>query len=332
MPMRSSFVFGLAIASTVALGACGKDNAGTDVDASTTSDGSGGGGTPAFEIVSKDVTLMPGEQVTYCYYFHTSNTTDVLINKWVSDMSTGSHHAILYMTPGATQPADGTIDTSCGGLNGGRAPIWTYATQTPHQEENLPADDGTGKPLAQKIAPNSQGYIQLHYLNASDAAITAHIDLKAYALPTGTAYTQTDAYVTYNNDISIPPNATNLKVTASCPLPAGVKFWAMSTHSHKQSVTTDVMDGTSSIFHGTDWEHPGSKNWMTMPFYTFAQPKLTWDCVYDNTTPPPAGNNDKTVVAGQSAVTNEMCMATGYFFPSTGPKFQIVYNGSCIGL
>jgi hypothetical protein len=301
------------------------------------------GDNPAFEVVSKDAMLAPGEQITYCYFFHTSNTTDVLINRWVSDMTPASHHAILFLNPGGNQPADGTLDTSgCGGLNGTSAPIWTYATQTAHQEEILPTDDGNGKPLAQKIAANTPAVFQLHYLNATDNPIAAHIDLKAYALAPGAAYTQTDAYVTYNNDISVPAGATNFKVAASCPLPSGVKFWTMSTHSHKQSAETSVSDGTSMLFQSTDWEHPGAMNWGSNPFYTFTATKLSWECTYNNNAPPPycdqggpaadCSNADVTVKAGQSAVTNEMCMATGYFFPATGPKFEVVAGGNCFSL
>ena len=52
---------------------------------------------------------------------------------------------------------------------------------------------------------------------------------------------------------------------------------------------------------------------------------LTWQCTYDNT-----GSNG--VVSGPSAQTNEMCMATGYYFPATGPKFEYVTGGNCYGL
>src|SRR5258705_11185977 len=83
------------------------------------------GDTPAFQVVSKDAMLAPGDQITYCYFFHTSNETDVLINRWVSDMTPGSHHAILFLNPTGSQPADGTLDTSgCGGLQASSAPIW----------------------------------------------------------------------------------------------------------------------------------------------------------------------------------------------------------------
>src|SRR5262249_368725 len=82
-PMRTTS--GFAIAASVFVIACGQHGGGGG--------GGGGGGpdsstsaVPAFEIKSADVTLQPGEQITYCYYTHTSNTTTALVNKWVSDM------------------------------------------------------------------------------------------------------------------------------------------------------------------------------------------------------------------------------------------------------
>jgi hypothetical protein len=89
-----------------------------------------------------------------------------------------------------------------------------------------------------------------------------------------------------------------------------------------------VDDASNAIFSSTDWQHPGSMNWMATPFYTFTATKLTWTCTYDNT----GDNANNTVVSGTSASTDEMCMATGYFFPSTGPKFNVQYMGSCFSL
>ncbi len=317
----------LVLALSVGVSACsGKGGVGGG--------GGNGGGSgsdgAAFELTSPDIMLMPGQEVTYCYYFHTPNTQTLAINKWVSTLAPGSHHMIMFLNPGGSQPADGTIDQNCGlGGSGslGNLPVWTYATQTEYQEEDLPADDGTGKPLAQNIAANSAGYFQMHYLNATQNAITAHVDLKAFALAGGAPYTETEAYVTYNNDIKIPPGATNFVVTASCPVPA-TKFWTMSTHSHKQSIATAVMDGTSTIFSSTDWQHPGAQNWDPPTFYTFTATQLTWSCTYDNT----GSNAANTVVAGSSAQTNEMCMATGYYFPATAPKFEVMARGSCFSL
>ncbi len=338
--------FKLSMFALILAAACGKSTTGPmGDDGQPDSNMMGSGGTPAFEIVSKDAVLQPGDQITYCYHTHTPNTSEVLVNKWVSDISPGSHHAIMFQLPQGDTTPDGTLDTSeCGGLVGGSAPVWTYATQTEHQEMDLPADDGTGKPLAQKIAPNTAVVFQLHYLNATDNVLMAHIDLKAYGLPAGAAFTETDAYVTYQYNISVGPGAVGTTVTGSCPLPAGVKFWTVSTHSHKQSVETKVMDGSSMVFDSTMWEHPGAVTWMTpSTFYTFSNSKLTWSCTYNNNAPPPycdqggpqgtCSNADTTVQQGPSAVTNEMCMATGYFFPATGPKFGVALgSGSCMSL
>jgi hypothetical protein len=66
-----------------------------------------------------------------------------------------------------------------------------------------------------------------------------------------------------------------------------------------------------------DWEHPGTTTWSAPSFYQFSTNTLTSDCTYDNNNADDP-NHLKTITSGQSAVTNEMCMATGYFFPATG--------------
>ena len=78
-----------------------------------------------------------------------------------------------------------------------------------------------------------------------------------------------------------PPTAGSIW-TATCPTPAGAKFWLTSTHAHKQTVEMDVLDGTSSVFSSTDWAHPGAKLWNATPFYTFTSNQVTWTCKYVN--------------------------------------------------
>jgi len=278
----------------------------------------------AFTVQSTDVTLTAGQEVTYCYYFHTPNTAAIAVNKWVSDMTPGSHHMIFFT--GGPAHADGLdMSNSCGiGASTTNVSQWVFASQTPHTEELLPPDDGAGKPLAQLIQPNTLGAFQMHYLNATDGPLTVHVKLSAYALAAGAAYTQTDAYITYNQNISIAPGAMNFPVTATCNAPPG-KFWLMSTHAHKQAVKTEVLDGSTSLFSSTEWEHPGAKEWDASPFYTMSTGKVTWTCTYTNT----GDNAANTITAGTSAQTNEMCMATGYYFPSTGPKICLNVAQGC---
>ncbi len=296
----------------------------------------------AFEITSADATVQPGDQITYCYHFRTPNTSEVLVDKWQSDMTAGSHHAILFLLPGGSDVPDGTLDTA--GCNGGADETWTYATQNEHEAMDLPTDDGAGKPLAQKIPPHTAAVIQLHVLNATDTAVAAHIDLQAFALASDTPYTETDVYVAYQYQIDIPAGATGVTVPGACPVPDGAKFWTLSTHAHKQAVATEILDGDNTVFTSTDWEHPGEIDFPTPTrFHSFSDSMLAWQCTYDNTAPPPycdqggaqgsCSNADTTVSQGLSAVTDEMCVAFGYFFPATGPKLMVSAGGdNCVAL
>ncbi len=284
----------------------------------------------AFSIQSSDLTINPGDEVTKCFYFHTPNTAQVNVNKWVSDMTPGSHHMIWFTNFGS-QPADGTID-DCSFSNA--FPIPTYVSQIEHQEVDFPTDEA-GVPLAQKVLPNTAGFFQMHYLNSTDSALTVHVTLDAYALEDGKPFTRTDLFFTYNNDIAIPPHATGYTVSATCPTKPdqiaemqGARFWQMTTHSHKQTVQAHIRDGANMVLETDDWEHPTTESWKAPDFFTFSSGQMTWDCTYDNT----GSNADTTVTSGQSAKTNEMCMGGGYYFPiigAYGTNGCIMSNGQC---
>ena len=275
--------------------------------------------TLAFSIKSTDVVIMPGEETTKCFYFRTPNTEILHVHKWVSDMTPGSHHMIYFSQLGGTQPPDGTVDD----CEAAGQPLPVYGAQTPHEEVAFPTDD-VGVQLAQVVVPNAAGYFQMHYVNAGDTPLTASVTLQAYALPPEQSFTRTDLFGTYNADISIPPMATNFKVSATCDVTSGAKFWSMSTHAHKQAVATEVREGTQMLFQSQDWEHPGTTEWRAPDFYEF-KGQMTWECTYDNV----GSNKDRTVTDGQSARTNEMCMATGYYFPAAGPRGCVKSGGQC---
>ncbi len=317
----------LALGLGLILAACGSDGGGGDGDDDGSNPTPDGGGTvdpppPArgFQVVSPDITIMPGQEVTYCYYFRTPNTEEMAIHKWSSVMTPGSHHMIMYTTPTERMPAGTVSQGACGGFSLGNMPSWTYSAQTPTAEAALPGDDGAGKPLAQPIAPNTPAYFEMHYLNKSDVPLQAHVVLNAEALEAGVAFTRTAPFITFNGNISVPPGATNDVEVQTCNTPANVKFWGMSTHAHKQAIKTTVSDGNTVAFTSTDWEHPGSATWPTAPFFTFQTGKLTYECTYNNT----GSNANRTITAGSSAETDEMCMAVGYFFPAT--KSLFCYN------
>lgn len=324
--MRTSlgFAFVLVTALTACKGSDGGTGGGDDTMGPDASVIDPPAPTRGFQIVSPEITIKAGEEITYCYYFKTPNTKNMVVKKWTSQMSTGSHHMILFGTQSEVQPA-GTVSASqCGilGASVNNIPAWLYASATEHSELALPTDDGTGTPLGQEITAGSPAYIQMHYVNATDADMKVHVSINAEAYPVGAVYTKTAPYITFNNSIRIPGGAVGHVETQTCATPAGAKFWEMSTHAHKQAVKTEVRNGMSGstdiVYTSTDWEHPATKLWMATPFFTFASDKLTYSCTYNN-----PGTNE--IVTGDSAQTNEMCMATGYYFPAT--KSVICVNG-----
>jgi hypothetical protein len=279
---------------------------------------------PAFTITSAPITVAPGEEFTKCFYFTTQNLDSIAVTRWVSEMSPGSHHMIMFSTLTGTQPPDGTIDEQCGG--GGALQVPVFATQVPHDEIAFPTDDGEGKPLAQLVESQSKGFFQMHYFNSTDQPITASITLSAYGALADEApdYTRTDIFATYNNDIRIAPGETNKVVSATCDVVDG-KFFSLSTHAHKQAIATRIAEGGDTVFTSNDWEHPGNKVFAAPTFYQFSSGKLTWECTYNNT----GDNAARTIRAGQSAKTDEMCMATGYYFPAIGARGCFMDSGEC---
>jgi len=329
--MRPGLI-GLPLA--ILLAACGTGTSsspiGAGIDARIAPPGDSGdpdgGSLPApvrgFQIKSPEIMIPHGTEITYCYYFKTPNTEALPIKSWQSHMSAGSHHMILYTTASEQKPA-GTLSTDeCGGA-GLDAGVWTYSSQTVDQTFHMPADDGTGLPLAQNMPPGQPAYVQMHYLNATDDDIKVHIELNANAYDPGVAVRGAAPYVTYNANISIPaaPGST-ASASGSCPVSPSLKFFTLSTHDHKQGIHTAVKDDTTMVFQSTDWEHPGQQDWGASPFFSFASGKLSYQCDYLN-----AAGTRAPIVDGPSAATNEMCMAIGYFFD---PSSTVTSSKLCL--
>lgn len=326
--MRSSIVLALMLAAT----ACGTDPA-IGGDDTGGGGGSGSGMDPGdltppargFQLKSPDIKIPAGKEITYCWYFKVPTTEAYTIKKWSSHMTDGSHHMIMFFTKSLSQPEGTVSDTNCGLTSGTNIATWIYAAQNVDASLALPTDDGTGKPLGMDVAAGQTGFIQMHYLNSTDNEITVHVTVNADAYDAGVDTTKTFAYITFNGQISIPKNSTGTKATQTCPISAGQKVWLLSTHAHKQAVHTEVRNGmptsTDVTFASDDWEHPGAKAWMASPFYSFDSGKLTYECTYDNP-------NNYDIHTGDSAQTDEMCMATGYVFPATKPT--ICYNSSIV--
>jgi hypothetical protein len=299
-------------------------------DAAPTSD-SGPPPPPArgFRITSPDIPVYPGEEITFCYYFQTPNTTELSVKKWVSHMTPGSHHLVVFFTPTMLQHPGTSSTRDCGFSTGG--PVWMYSAQAPDAEAALPLDDGHGIPVGQPIKAGQYGFIQVHYLNATDNVIQAHVQLDAVAHDEGIQVTPAGPFVTFNDQITIgpgtPTNPTRVPVDGTCDFHTMTggpfKFYSMTTHTHKQGVRTFVTDGGAMVVDNTSWDHPGIQSWNTSPFFSFSTSALTYHCEYLNP-------NNRTIKAGNNPATDEMCMAVGFYFPAPGGAGHLCWNDQMI--
>jgi hypothetical protein len=263
------------------------------------SDGEPAGET--FTIQTPSFTLQPGEEKFYCYYT-TLPTDDVrAIHAMASHMTPGSHHMIVFKTQ-TEQAPDGTF-VECQNFGmGDDLPVWLYASQDPDQEMTLPDDIAIALPARQPVLVN------MHYINQTDAPLTADVHVELTALPAGTHYHEAHAYITFNDQIDIAPGAIG-SVTGTCDVDPAVKFVALTTHSHRYTTSAQVFDDTTPVLETLDWEHAAVERYGE-PYLQFSSGKLTYRCTYHNTTSEP-------LTTGESALSNEMCMAVGLYFPAS---------------
>jgi len=250
----------------------------------------------------------------------TPNTATLGVRRWSSKMQTGMNQLILFGTYDSGwnvtewQP-EGTLTNSACGLGGaGGFAGWMYAAHNLLDSLDIPADDGSGTPLAMEVLPNQPVFIQMHLVNLTAAQMAASALVKAEALVPATAFTKTSTFLADNLNISIPPMGT-ATVSDICPTPASAKFWQLTTRTHKFATQAKISDGASDLVITTDWEHPNSIVY-TPPFHTFSAAGMTYACSYSNT-------NNFSLHAGDSEQTDEACMAIGYFFPALHPAICI---------
>jgi hypothetical protein len=251
-----------------------------------------------FQIATPPQTIGPFEERTFCYYTTLSNPSAVGVKRYASQLMPGSHHMIMAYAQKALQP-DGTIGDCGGGFGGIVFPA--FGSQMREEELAMPA--GVGIALAARQAV----VVQMHYLNPSDKPLTAGVTVNMETYAPGETYTPAAPYATYNTRIAVPAQGTQT-VHGSCDVPANVKFFSLSTHSHRYTTEAKAYDGANLLVRTTSWEHPAVANWVSAPI-TIASGKLDYECSYMNPT-------DAPITVGESALTNEMCMAVGYIFPA----------------
>jgi hypothetical protein len=259
--------------------------------------------------------VSPNQEIfpNYCV----ATPKDIQVGGFQSYMTVGSsHHFILY------KGAQGGGSTCVMGAN-----AWMYASSTPGQviTENWPANVGLDVPSGTQLI------INMHFINPGTQV--SYPQVKVNLLYAKNVMYQAGTMVSFNTQINIPggsvTNPGMQTVNGTCTAPAGAKFFTMSTHTHKHATAAwiDYIHGgqTTEIVHtgmtstypadqepgsGTDWEHPGVGLWTSPNFLTVQSgDSFSYHCSYTNTA-------STAVTVGETAASNEMCMAIGYYFPA----------------
>ncbi len=227
-----------------------------------------------------------------------------------SHYTPGSHHFLVYRTTYDTPPQTGGHACSDAEQVVGVAGSY-YEAQTPDERRELPNG------VAHVFKPGEVLLLTAHYLNTTGKGIDAHIEFRMHTVDPNEVEHEAGSIFFYNPLITLPP-ASVLTVTRRCPIAADINVALLWSHMHSRGVdfkaTTDdpvAAARLGDLYATTTWSEPPVREFPEDPPATLrAGSTIEYSCTYNNTT-------SQTIVAGQSAATNEMCILHGMYWPRT---------------
>ena len=304
-----------------ALGACGGGddcNPGDTTDAAVDS--------PPGEVGTFTATWGPkvipaGTEETECVQFRLGNTGPIKVHEIHNVLGVASHHFILYRTaateeyttPRPCNPFTDTLDPTKG------APL--MITQRAEETLTLPDD------VAFTLEPHQMVRLELHYLNATEAAESVQVVSELRTL--ATASIEADFLFVGTPDINLPSRVPAVEQTVGptfIQMPddlQGVNVFAITGHTHKLGTSVTVNTARDRTDPGTPVYAPNPFSWSE-PETVYKRPAIVtpegfnFTCKYKNDT-------GRTVGFGE-ATEDEMCFFWAYYYPSKGAKVCIHTN------
>mgnify|MGYP000343660186 CR=1 FL=1 len=289
----------------------------------------GGGSGPTDDPILGDYALTwgplqvaPGTESTQCIWRRLGNDAEIKVHGLHNTLSTSSHHLIVYKddmdtteqtTPVPCQPFTGALNAT-----GRIFPM--MITQKRDDVLTLPPH------VAYTLAPHQMIKIEMHYLNAGEAAASATATVDFLAADPTAIRDEANILFIGSPDITIGPNQSATVHQFFNPNRAGLhlddaRFFAITGHTHRlgTSVTVDVgLDPVLAIDpklvsvyapQPFSWSEPETTT-HSPEFSVPTSGGFDFTCKYYNST-------GATVRFGESA-NNEMCFFWAYYYPSTG--------------
>jgi hypothetical protein len=240
-----------------------------------------------------------------------------------SHYTPGSHHFLVYRTTYDTPPQTGGHACSDAEQVVGIAGSY-YEAQTPDERRELP------KGVAHVFRPGEVLLLTAHYLNTTAKGIDAHIEFRMHTVHPNEVEHEAGSIFFYNPRIAIPP-ATTVTVTRACPIGADMNVALLWSHMHSRGVsfkaTTNDLQAAArlgDLYATTTWAEPPPREFPAEPPATLsAGSAIQYSCTFNNTT-------SQTIVAGQSAATNEMCILHGMYWPRADSATELCTFGTSL--
>ena len=264
-----------------------------------------------------DATVGAGKEIFDCQFVTLPNITGWMVSG-EHTYTTGSHHLLVYTTDLTSVPAGGNQVQDCYEGSGSfmshvRGVL--YGGQTPTGSQQFPPGIGL------QTTANQVLLFQVHYLNATSADLSAHVDVKL-TLDSGTdIVTNAGILFLYDPFIDVPPGA-KAQAQMRALIPRDITLLSATSHYHARGVgyaaylDTPTKMGTSPFFTSASWNSPEIQS-MSMPIA--AGTKVRFECDYDNS------SGTQEYFQGPSAATNEMCMFIGAYYPDMGDLVNYGY-------
>jgi hypothetical protein len=276
------------------------------------------------------VSVTPATESTQCIWRRLSNAEAIKVHQVHNVLGASSHHMIVYkddmdtveqLTPVPCQPFAGALNAT-----GKIFPI--MITQKHDDELTLP------RGVAYTLAPHQMIKIEMHYLNATDAATQATASVEFRASDPAAIHDEANILFIGTPDISLAPNAMTEVHEFFNPTRAGLdldaaKFFAITGHTHKLGLDVTVgigLDPALSVDGAITPVYAPSQFLWSEPVTTIHAPEFKV---------PPAGgfdfscryyNHTSATVTFGEATTNEMCFFWAYYYPSSGSHVCVHSN------
>jgi hypothetical protein len=272
-------------------------------------------GTP-ITLTMDSFSVPANDEVYMCQQFGNPFGKDVDLVKMVGSMSAGSHHFFVFnMTPSTnrntTAPLAPCLDK---GLEFHPFP---YLSQQP--QWTVQYGPGMGYPL---VGQNGL-MMNVHYLNTTAMPVTPKVTITIYPAKAGTVTTHVGTIFLNNSSIYVPAQTpeTNLVAVSNSNTPISDESYTIFTHwSHMHQYSTDFQASTNGavFYEEKQWSEPplitagtGTNQSSLLPKAMGAGASIKWTCMYYNPTSQP-------MTFGDSAMTNDMCIYLGQYYPAEG--------------